>query len=298
MPHPDDPARHRPPAAERADDRLCWRDAVVAEPDGFRPLLLDLFRPIGAATPVPLIVWIHGGAWRMGTNKREAPPLAAARIGDRILDAGFALARITYRLSAEARFPAQLDDVRAAIRWLRHHAGELGLDAGRFAVWGESAGGHLASMAALAAGDPGVAVQAAVIWYGPSDLLTMAAQNHPEGLQDHDAPDSPESLLIGGPVQQRRREAAAASPVSHVSAAAPPMLLVHGGDDRIVPAGQSEQLHHRLTEAGARAGLHIVPGADHCFVGADLDPLVTEALDFVNRSLGAPDRPEVLRCRP
>lgn len=255
-------------------------DVIVAEHHGYRPLTLDLFRPDRGAGPVPLVIWVHGGAWRYGTNKHDGPQLAPARIGDRILAAGWALARVTYRLSGEARFPAQLDDVRAAIGWLREHAGELGLDRGRFAIWGESAGGHLAALAALTG-----EVEAGILWYAPSDLLTMAAQNHPEGLQDHDAPESPESRLVGGPVQERPKESAAASPVTYVSPGAPPLLIVHGDQDRVVPAGQSRELYGRLAAVGAPAELRIVPGADHCFVGADLVPLVQEGLDFLNRSL-------------
>ena len=294
-PDPNDPVRYRPPAPVADGDMLCWRDAIVAEIDGFRPLGLDLFRPAAAPIPVPVLIWIHGGAWLMGTNKREAPPLVHGHIGRRILEAGYALARVTYRLSGEAPFPAQIHDVKAAVRWLRYHADDLGLDPDRFAVWGESAGGHLAAMTALTgdtalAGDSGIlgvsdTVQAAVVWYGPSDLLTMAAQNHPQGLQDHDAPNAPESLLVGGPVQDRKRESAIASPVTYARADAPPMLLAHGEEDRIVPVGQSRELHDRLIALGAPAELHIVPGADHCFVGVDLDPLVTEGLQFLKRAL-------------
>ncbi|MEU8659391.1 alpha/beta hydrolase [Actinoplanes philippinensis] len=274
-------------------------DAIVAEHPGYRPLTLDLFRPETGRPPYPLVIWVHGGAWRFGTNKQDGPQLAPARIGDRILAAGYALARVTYRLSAEAAFPAPLHDVKAAVRWLRHHAGELGLDHSRFAMWGESAGGHLAALVALSGDDPAAAgtggvqgvsdaVRAGVIWYAPSNLLTMAAQNHPEGLQDHDAPDSPESRLVGGPVQQSPKEAAAASPVNYVTPDAPPLLLVHGEQDRIVPVGQSRELYERLSALGAPAELRIVPGADHCFVGADLAPLVREGLDFLDRSLKPP----------
>ncbi|WP_433794532.1 alpha/beta hydrolase fold domain-containing protein [Actinoplanes sp. CA-252034] len=271
-------------------------DAIVAEHPGYRPLTLDLFRPERGGPPYPLVIWVHGGAWRFGSNKQDGPQLAPARIGDRILDAGYALARVTYRLSAEATFPAPLHDVKAAVRWLRRRSGELGLDQGRFAMWGESAGGHLASLVALSgddpvgAGDGGVqgvsdAVRAGVIWYAPSNLLTMAAQNHPEGLQDHDAPDSPESRLVGGPVQQMPKESAAASPVNYVTPDAPPLLLVHGEQDRIVPVGQSRELYERLHALGAPVELRTVPGADHCFVGADLGPLVQESLDFLARTL-------------
>ncbi|MEV0901505.1 alpha/beta hydrolase [Actinoplanes sp. NPDC049802] len=271
-------------------------DAIVAEHPGYRPLTLDLFRPPGTGGPLPLVIWVHGGAWRFGTNKHDGPQLAPARIGDRIVAAGYALARVTYRLSAEATFPAQLYDVKAAVRWLRGNATDLGLDQSRFAVWGESAGGHLAALVALTGDDPTVgdgspggvsdAVRAGVLWYAPSDLLTMAAQNHPRGLQDHDGPDSPESRLVGGPVQEMPKESAAASPVSYVSPDAPPLLLAHGDQDRVVPVGQSRELHERLTAVGAPAELRIVAGADHCFVGADLVPLVDEGLAFLDRHLG------------
>ncbi|GGN76152.1 hypothetical protein GCM10010112_48120 [Actinoplanes lobatus] len=268
-------------------------DAIVAEHPGYRPVTLDLFRP-PVDGPLPLVIWVHGGAWRYGTNKHDGPQLAPARIGDRILAAGYALARVTYRLSAEATFPAPLHDVKAAVRWLRRNAADLGLDRSRFAIWGESAGGHLAALVALTGDDPTVgdhdpgvsdAVRAGVLWYAPSNLLTMAAQNHPHGLQDHDAPDSPESRLVGGPVQEMPKESAAASPASYVSPNAPPLLLVHGDQDRVVPVGQSRELHERLTAVGAPAELRIVPGADHCFVGADLAPLVHEGLAFLDRHL-------------
>jgi acetyl esterase/lipase len=188
--------------------------------------------------------------------------------------------------------------VKAAVRWLRKYAAELGLDPARFGVWGESAGGHLASLTALTGDDPdpalagrngilGVsdAVQSAVIWYGPSDFLTMAAQNHPQGLQDHDAPDAPESLLVGGPVQTLPAESAAASPVTYVSGEAPPILLVHGADDRVVPAAQSQELHDRLVALSAPVTLRLVPGADHCLVGVDLDVPISEALEHFAKTL-------------
>jgi len=266
-----------------------------ADPAGSRGHLLDLWLPPGGhagAARRPLLVWSGGSGWLSDAGKDSAEPIAryfTAR--------GYAVAGVSVRSSGQAVFPAQLHDVKAAVRWLRHHAGELGLDPVRFATWGESAGGHLASLVALTGDDPALrgdlgvlgasdAVQAAVVWYGPSNLLSMAEQNHPDGLQDHNAPDSPESLLVGGPVQQRPHESTAASPVTYASAGAPPTLLVHGEEDRIVPHGQSEELHTRLTEAGARSELRIVPGADHCFLGVDAGPLVDEGIEFLNRALG------------
>ncbi|MEU4693488.1 alpha/beta hydrolase [Actinoplanes sp. NPDC023714] len=285
------PRRYPAPAPAIEGDLTIWRDAVVGEVSGFRPLLADVYRRTGDQL-LPLVAWIHGGAWRKGGNKGEA----VGRIPERLIEAGYAVARVTYRLSGEARFPAQLHDVKAAVRWVRHHAAELGVDPARIGVWGESAGGHLATLLALTGKDPELAgdvgvldqsdsVAAAVVWYGPSNLLSMAAQNHPQGLQDHDDPDSPESRLVGGPVQDMPKEAAAASPVGYVSDDAPPILLVHGDEDRIVPVGQSIELHQRLSDAGARVELRIVAGADHCLIGADLEPEVAASIAFLDRTL-------------
>ncbi|MBW6437220.1 alpha/beta hydrolase [Actinoplanes hulinensis] len=299
-PHQNDPRMYGVPEPVTENGHLIWRDAGFGWMPGVRALTLDLYRPSGGG-PHPLLIWIHGGAWLLG-NKGEAPMLAHGRITERLLENGYAVARVTYRLSAEAKMPAQLHDVKAAVRWLRHHAAALGLDQGRFGAWGESAGGHLASMLALTGDDPtlvgdvgilGVsdAIQSAIIWYGPGNLLSMAAQNHPRGTQDHDAADSPESLLIGGPVQQLPAAAAAASPVSYVSAAAPPMLLVHGDEDRVVPAGQTRELYDRLHAAGAPVTLRLVTGADHGLTGADLPAEVTAALAHLDRTLRAPVLP-------
>ncbi|MBC6460667.1 alpha/beta hydrolase [Actinomadura sp. HBU206391] len=290
-----------PPRPSRVGDHLLYADATVSRLPGFRPLTLDLLRPADAAAQVPTVIWIHGGAWLEGSNKHFSPAIAPGRIDDRLLDAGFAVALITYRFSGEAPFPAQLVDVKAAIRWLRHNAGELGLDPMRFAVWGESAGGHLASLACLTPGtrspgsrddepDGSDAVQAGVVWYGPSNLLTMQAQSHPAATIDHDHPQSPESLLLGGPVPARPDEARRASPVNFVTPAAPPMLLVHGVEDVLVPAAQSEELYDALNAVGADVALRLVPNADHCFVGADLGPLVEDAVEFLRWSFSSPAR--------
>jgi acetyl esterase/lipase len=294
----NEPARYQPPVPRLDGDHLVWPDVIVAEIYGYRPLMLDLFRPGPADRAYPLVIWIHGGAFLEGTNKRDGEPLGSARIGERILAAGFALARVTYRLTGEATFPAQLHDVKAAVRWLRHHAPELGLDQSRFTVWGESAGGQLAALLALTGDDPDLAgklgivqgsdaVQAGVLWYSPSDLLTMQSQTLADSVFNHDAPDSPAGLLIGGPIQDHPDLARRASPVSYASADAPPLLLVHGADDRVVPAGQSVELHQRLLDVGAPAQLSVVPGADHCFGGVDLNPLVDDAIAFLRGAVDA-----------
>ncbi len=259
------------------------RDEVVARIPGYRDLTLDLFRPTGVA-PAPVVVWIHGGAYFCGTHRALPEPLQESRLDERLVAAGFAVARVSYRFSAEARYPAQLLDVRAAIGWLRANAERFGLDASRLGVWGESAGGHLAALACLAPED-GVEVQAGVIWYAPSDLLTMQEQNRADSEIDHNAADSPAGLLLGAPIMEVKDDARAASPVTYARGDAPPMLLVHGAEDRVVPVGQSEELHAALLACGADSVLTVVEGADHCFGGADLDPLVSQAIAFFREKL-------------
>lgn len=180
--------------------------AYVAE--GHPRQVLDLYLP-RSSRPLPLIVWIHGGAFRMG-SKEDDVPLEQ-------LDAGYAIAAINYRLSQHAIFPAQIEDCKAAVRWLRAHAEAYGIDPARIAALGTSAGGHLAAMlgttgseTALDVGDhldhPS-RVQAVVDFYGPTDFLQMDS-HRPSGGMVHDTPDSPESMLVGGPIQERQAEVA------------------------------------------------------------------------------------------
>ncbi|GAA4629985.1 hypothetical protein GCM10023196_053540 [Actinoallomurus vinaceus] len=284
-----------PPSADRRGDRMIYRDAVVAHVDGFRPLLLDLVTPVGGG-PVPVVLWIHGGAWMRGTNKPYPTPVPVDLIRDGLLDAGIAVASVQYRLSAEAIFPAQLYDVKAAVRWLRHHAVELGLDSGRFGAWGDSAGGHLAALLAVTGhrgdleGDLGVtgvssAVQACVDWYGPAHLASMQAQSHPLATDDYDAPDSVVSRLLGAPVQTVLERAAIASPVTHVSSGAAPILIIHGVEDRLVPVDQSRMLADAYDRAGANARFTPIDNADHVFEGVDHRPLVKASVDFLSTAL-------------
>jgi acetyl esterase/lipase len=289
------------------------RDELVASIAGYRDLTLDLMRPTGDE-PAPVVVWIHGGAYFCGTHRALPEPLQESRLDERLVAAGFAVARASYRFSAEAPFPAQHLDVRAAIRWVRRNAERFRLDASRLGVWGESAGGHLAALACLAHDvpfapdaasnaeanaeadaervaervtnrDAGVGVQAGVLWYAPSDLLTMQEQNRVDSEIDHNASDSPAGMLLGAPIMEVKDAARAASPVTYARADAPPMLLVHGADDRVVPVGQSEELHEALLACGADSSLTIVEGADHCFGGVDLDPLVDQAITFFQEKL-------------
>jgi acetyl esterase/lipase len=242
------------------------RAVEYATVPGHRPLLLDLHRPATAAV-APLVVFLHGGGWRLGSRTAFGPTYAEWDPSPfaRLAAAGLAVASVDYRLSGESTFPAQLDDVTAALAWLRGNAGELGLDTVRTAVWGESAGGHLAALLGLT--DP--AVRAVVDWYGPSDLTALVGDAAATGISvsEPGAADSREALLLGAPVADVPELAKAASPVAQVHADAPAFLLVHGTADRFVPYRQSERLADALTGCGADARLHPVDGADHMWLG-------------------------------
>jgi acetyl esterase/lipase len=213
---------------------------------------------------LPLIVWIHGGAFRMGSKEDRVP--------FEMLEQGYAIASLNYRLSQHARFPAQIEDCKAAVRWLRAHAGTYGLDPSRFAAWGESAGGHLAAMLGTAGNERSFEVgrhlehssrvQAVLDFFGPTDFLQMDAHRLPGGIL-HDTPDSPESELVGGPIQERPAEVARANPITYVTPEAPPFLVVHGDRDRLVPYHQSTLLVAALEAAGVHVTFYTVVGGGH-----------------------------------
>lgn len=232
-------------------------------PDGHQRHLLDLYLPAGTKD-APLIIWIHGGAWLAGdkSNPRPLPFLAD----------GFAVASINYRLSQHATFPAQIIDCKAAVRWLRANARRYGIDPNRFAVWGESAGGHLAALVGTT-GDANVfepndglpissQVQAVLDFFGPTDLTQMDDHRAPGPIVPN-SPDSPEARLIGGPIQQNKEKAALANPIRYVSKSDPPFMIVHGDQDPLVPHHQSELLEAALRQAGVPVVFYTVKGGGH-----------------------------------
>ncbi|HKH47652.1 MAG TPA: alpha/beta hydrolase fold domain-containing protein [Thermoanaerobaculia bacterium] len=240
-----------------------------------RNLQLDLLVPSGASAPVPVVVWIHGGGWFQGS--RTPIPSGVSALCSR----GFAVASIDYRLTADAVWPAQIQDCKGAVRWLRAHAGQYGLDPDRFAAWGESAGGQLANMLGVSGGLGTVSVgsvsvdlegtmggnagqssrvQAVVDWFGHSDLLRL--RFYPATTL-HDPPGSPESKLIGGPIQKNPERAATASPVSFVSPDDPPFLILHGTIDDLVAFNQSEILADALRSRGVPVSFVPVPNVGH-----------------------------------
>jgi acetyl esterase/lipase len=235
--------------------------------NGSRAQVLDLYLPEQpSAKSLPLIIWIHGGAW-MGGSQANPPMLY-------LVPRGFSVASIQYRFSSEAIWPAQAYDCKAAIRFLRANAATYNLDPDHFGVGGDSAGGHLAAFVGTSGdvkemegdlGNPGVStrVQAVLDWFGPTDLTLMAQQSGPKSALQHDAPTSPESRLLGGPVQEKRDLAKTANPLTYIDKSDPPFLIMHGDADQLVPHEQSVILAKALIDAGVEVTMKTIPGARH-----------------------------------
>jgi acetyl esterase/lipase len=213
-------------------------------------LTLDLYCPEKVSGPLPVIVWIHGGAWRSG-RKERCPAVA-------LVQDGYAVASINYRLTSAAPFPAQIEDCKAAVRWLRANAAKYNLDADRIGVWGMSAGGHLAALLGTSGGVPELEgsgdnmqyssqVQAVCDVAGPADLpaLTNVGPKRTLAIEG----------LLGGPLEKDKAKAIAASPIHYVSKDNPPFLIVHGEGDRVIPVEQSQRLYEALRKAGVNATL-------------------------------------------
>lgn len=238
---------------------------------------LDLYLPEKPAeAKLPVVCWIHGGGWKNGSKE------SGGRVAKLAATGKYAGVAINYRLTGEACWPAQIHDCKAAIRWLRANAAQYGLDPDRIAVWGSSAGGHLVAMLGVSQGVAGLegevgpnrgqssAVSCVLDFFGPTDLLAMDVQG---STMKHNAADSPESLLVGGPVQERQEAARQASPVCHVTKDDAPMLLVHGTADPLVPYAQSVELAKRLKNNGVPAVLITVETGGH---GQGFGPAVDE----------------------
>jgi acetyl esterase/lipase len=230
---------------------------------GEHRLELDLHLPTAAGRP-PLIVWVHGGAWRSGSRKDM--PLGG------LVERGYAVASVDYRLTPVARFPAQVHDIKAAIRFLRATEADLGVDAGKVAVAGSSAGAHLAALVGVTNGhaelegevgehrDRSSDVHATISLYGMSNLTSILAQSTPHGLGVR-IPAL--QLLLGGQPEEQPELARLASPVFHVDAADPPLLLLHGDQDPQAPINQSHELQGRYGAVKRPCRLVVLHGAKH-----------------------------------
>jgi acetyl esterase/lipase len=291
-PRIDGGPRRRPPQEPTRAPEGCTvvRDIVYARAPG-KDLTLDIYRPDNATGKLPVIVWVHGGGWQSGSKDRcPAAPLARD---------GYAVVSINYRLSHEAIFPAQIHDCKAAIRFLRANAGKYGLAPERIGAWGSSAGAHLVALLGTSGGvdelegDLGNAqqssrVQCVVDFFGPTDFTRMDAAG---SNRNHDAPNSPESKLIGGPIQQNKDKVARANPITYVTPDDPPFLILHGDMDETVPFNQSELLRDALKKAGVPVTFEPQPGKGHGFGGPQF---VRRAREFFDKHLkgAAATRPE------
>jgi acetyl esterase/lipase len=255
---------------------------------GGEVLKLDVAAPTTGG-PYPAVLMLHGGAWRMGDRadlSTAAINLTANRVTPSVIAGvaarGYVVASASYRLAPRHPFPAQIDDARSAVRFLRNNAKTHNIDPDRIAAGGFSAGAHLALLLALnpppvADGDTSAAVRCAVSYFGPTDLSLYAAS---PGLEDtYMVP------FLGKACKTDPTAYRVASPINFVSKAAPPVLLVHGTADFIVPIIHSERLLARLKGAGAVAELLTVPGAGHGWGGPTAAKTTAAAVRFLDQHL-------------
>lgn len=252
----------------------------IANLDGYRPVRMDIYVPARRAGPRPAVLWVHGGGWSRGDSRTSGAYADWPKVLASLAARGFVVASVDYRLSGEARFPAQIQDVKAAIGYLRAHAAELGVDPSRVYLWGGSAGAHLAALAVTSCGEPAFApppstgrlerseiaalkakaavgsdcVQGAALWYGLFDLAQSPKVNV--------------AGLLGCESKVCVETVRTASPLHRVGPASPPMLLIHGSADATAPHAQSAAMTAALQRAGVRAELVTIPGIDHGWLGA------------------------------
>lgn len=289
----------RPGAADVTDEPFERFENIAYAGTSDRQQTLDLAIPRDRTNRLPLIVFVHGGAWEAGSKQDGYGPLAPY-----VRSGRFAVASVEYRFSQHAIWPAQIHDCKAAIRWLRGNADRYGIDPDRIGVWGASAGGHLVAMLGVSGGVPeleGVLgaftnvssrVTCVVDYFGPSDLLALVQVTNHFRHADRDAPIP---RLLGGLTAEKMDAARSASPVTHATEDDPPFLIVHGTRDDLVPLGQSEALERALAAARpVTAPLLIrMNGAGHGFNSPELDRRVAQFFDHHLRSASAapPDTP-------
>lgn len=258
---------------------------------------LDLYVPEGEG-PFPVVVWIHGGAWVAGDkNHPLAVPLMVSQ--------GFAVASINYRLAQHEPHPAQINDCKEAVRWLRKHAAQYKLDPNKIGAWGHSAGGHLTALlgttgdiAVIAEGNEPkdekreTAVQAACDWAGPTDFASIPKQQGPDAELDFNDPNGPLAILMAGNSQAARN---GASPVNRLSSDDAPLLIVHGKRDTVVPSAQSSELADKMTAAGLKVECLIVPDEGHTLSSRTA---VERTIEFFKKNLqSSPDSPTPAKVR-
>lgn len=274
-----------------------YPDLIFSTPPGFRPLRLDVYRQITAGNRRPAVLYVHGGGWQSGHTRHSGAfenwPEVLASLARR----GYVVASVEYRLSAEAKFPAAIHDVKNAIKWLRANAARYGIDSRQVVLWGGSAGGQLAALAATSCAVPELApptsalsaqsdcVQGLIAWYGVFDFGATA--------QGADSEASPLTKYLGCAPTKCTDTATLASAISHVDARDPPVLLVHGELDKVVPASQSRAFNQALQAKGIASELVVIPAVDHSFIGSCAEETrkasllaLTETFEFIDSLRG------------
>ncbi len=275
------PIRARPRPAQITDAEI-QRDLVYKRIDG-RALGLDLYSPSKPAGPLPVIIWLHGGGWSKGRKEGHSPAVT-------LVDDGYAVASVDYRLTGIAPFPAQIEDCKAAVRWLRANASKYNLDPDRIGVWGFSAGAHLAALLGTSGGVKELEgdgdnmsyssrVQAVCVVSGPGDLLQQYREASAAPAEMNPKVKPALEALIGGPLEQNKAKAMTASPISYISKDDPPFLIIQGENDITVPVSVTESFFAALKAAGVDATLEVLPGRGHGVGGAKFQPMIKEFFD-------------------
>jgi len=258
---------------------------------------LDIHLPFNTPGPYPVVVGIYGSAWFSNSAKAN---VYREGLGQKLLQAGYAVVSINHRSSRDAKFPAQIQDVKAAIRFMRANARKYNIDTSFVGITGWSSGGHLSALAGTTndikkhkinneeadiEGQLGSftkassKVNAVVDWYGPTDFLIIDSCG---SVFQHNGPYSPESFLLGGPIQNNKVKATLANPMTYINKNNPPFLILHGDKDGDVPPCQSEKLFMKLKEAKIKSELVLVPGAGHG-PGVLIDTYFDKMISFFNR---------------
>jgi acetyl esterase/lipase len=276
------------------DSDVTLTQITYATLPGFRPLRLDLYRArTDTNTLRPVIVYLHGGGWTHANPRAGAAFTDFPKILAHLAQRGYVVAAIEYRLSGEAAFPAQLEDLQAALRFLRGNATRLGIDGGRVALWAFSAGAHVGALQAVNC-PAGTCTQAFAGWFGPYDLPAYARQVSSDA--------SLRQLFRCGAQPCTAATLQAASPMHQMGRDPPPVLLVHGSADTQVLPSQAESFAQRLRAAGGGVELLLIPQAGHGLIGANretthaaLAQALTATFDFFDRALQPPATPSPAR---
>ncbi|PHN06041.1 alpha/beta hydrolase [Flavilitoribacter nigricans] len=258
---------------------------------------LDIHLPAEGEGPFPIVISVYGSAWFSNNSKATT---FSTGLGQKLLAGGFAVVSINHRASSDALFPAQIQDVKAAVRFVRANAPSFDLDPAFIGITGWSSGGHLSALTGNTNGIDSVStegetvniegslgkftdtdsqVDAVVDWYGPTDFLIMDTCG---SSFSHDKPKSPESSLIGGPIQENPLKCLLANPIHYATANPPPFLIFHGDQDPLVPLCQSEKLHDQIQRRQAPSELVIVEGGKHG-PGVMIEPYYDQMVAFFQK---------------